>query len=307
MSAPVHPTIIATATAVPDPPLAAVPRPLSEAGALYRESAIRLGGEVALRSLVLADVPPRAVDLVITVSSTGLIIPSLEAYLANHLGFRPDVRRLPITERGALSGAAALAWARDFVLGYPEGRVLVIAVELPSAGLPRLAQGPRIASAADGVAAAVLAGRRAGGVRLLDTAFQLFPEAADGLSGTGLRRSAPVAFPDTAETPLLEALIDMADDLMGQAGLTRKDLGWAVLHPGDGGALSALERALALGLERTRPAHKVLRDHGDLSSAAVLFVLDAWLTHGLPRAGPHGLLAAIGPEPAAEMALLQWS
>ena len=65
------------------------------------------------------------------------MIPSVDAYLVDALGFRRDVRRLPITELGCVGGAAALARAHDFLRGYPDAHVLVVAVELPSLSLQR--------------------------------------------------------------------------------------------------------------------------------------------------------------------------
>jgi alkylresorcinol/alkylpyrone synthase len=101
------------------------------------------------------------------------MIPSLDAYLVDDLGLRPDVRRLPITELGCGAGAAALARARDFLLGFPAARALVVAVELPSLSMQRADLSPAnlVATAlfGDGAAAAVLAGgdvgNRGGGVR----------------------------------------------------------------------------------------------------------------------------------------------
>ena len=104
------------------------------------------------------------------------MIPSLDAYLVDELGLRRDVRRLPITALGCAGGAAALARAHDFLLGFPAAHVLVIAVELPSLSFqrndPSLANLVSTALFGDGAAAAVLAGgdaeprgRRAGDPR----------------------------------------------------------------------------------------------------------------------------------------------
>jgi alkylresorcinol/alkylpyrone synthase len=57
------------------------------------------------------------------------------------------------------------------------------------------------------------------------------------------------------------------------------------------------------GLAATRAS---LREYGNLSSAAVLFVLDGVLSGGDIRPGDLGLVAAVGPGFAAEMLLLRW-
>ena len=50
----------------------------------------------------------------------------------------------------------------------------------------------------------------------------------------------------------------------------------------------------------------VLRQYGNLSSATVLFVLDAVLQSGRPQPGDIGLMVALGPGFAAEGALLRF-
>jgi len=108
------------------------PRPLSTLTREYQEHAITLGREVADSCLRKAALSPSDVDLLITVSCTGVMIPSLDAHLINQMGFRPETRRLPITELGCAAGAAAIGRATDFVRAYPGATVLIVAVELPS-------------------------------------------------------------------------------------------------------------------------------------------------------------------------------
>src|SRR5690349_20292034 len=80
------------------------PRPLGTVTREYQEHSIALGMEVADASLRAAGLSPSDVDLLITVSCTGFMIPSLDAHLINRMGFRPDTRRLPITELGCAAG-----------------------------------------------------------------------------------------------------------------------------------------------------------------------------------------------------------
>src|SRR5689334_17491940 len=157
------------------------PRDLTETMDIYRTHAIRLGRLVAQECLERAEVAPADVDLVITVSCTGVMLPSLDAFLANDLGFRPDVRRLPITELGCMGGAAALSYARDFIAGHPGANVLVISVELPTLSFQRHDVSPaNLISTAifgDGAAAALVTGREIAGARMLDTRSHLFPRS----------------------------------------------------------------------------------------------------------------------------------
>src|SRR5260370_433021 len=108
------------------------PRPLSQTNNEYIEHAVKLGREAAEKCLERAGLKPDQIDMIITVSCTGFMIPSLDAHLINLMGFRSNVRRMPFTELGCAAGAMALGRAADFLKAEPGGNVLIIAVELPS-------------------------------------------------------------------------------------------------------------------------------------------------------------------------------
>lgn len=294
-------------------------RSLTATTLLYREHAVGLGREVSRRCLAAARVEAAAIDLVITVSCTGVMIPSLDAFLANDLGMRADIRRLPITELGCVGGAAALARAVDFLHGRPDGQVLVVAVELPTLSFQQEdVTVPQLVSTAlfgDGAAAALLRGADFDGngdadrrpVRVLATRSHLFPGTLGAL-GFDLRDDGfHVVLAKDLPERLRGDLAVVVDRLLAEAGLTRDDLQSFVLHPGGRRILAALEDALTIPRPQVQPSWDVLRDHGNVSSAAVLFVLDRWMKHHRPPAGEHGLLAAFGPGLTAEMCVLQWS
>ena len=289
-----------------------VPRSLTDTMTLYRDSAVRLGRTAAAQCLTGAGVSARAVDLVITLSCTGFMIPSLDAHLAHDLGFRPDVRRLPITELGCVGGAAALARAHDFLAGHPEAHVLIVAVELPTLSFqrsdPSTAQLVSTALFGDGAAAVLLTGRRSvSGVAVLDTETHLFPNSLD-LLGFDLRNEGlhVVLAKELPET-LRATFGAVVDRLLERAGIGRADLEYCVFHPGGKRILLAIEEALGLDRAQTQPSWDVLREYGNQSSAAVLFVLERWMKRHRPRLGAYGLLGAFGPGLSTELCLLQWN
>jgi alkylresorcinol/alkylpyrone synthase len=293
------------------------PRGLGEVQERYRENAILLGRKVATEALARAGVEAQQVDLLITVSCTGIMIPSLDAHLCNDLGFRSDVRRLPITALGCSGGAAALARAHDFLIGFPEARVLVVAVELPSLSIQRadlsLANLVSTALFGDGAAAALLEGggvRGPGGVRgvrILETLCHLFPQTTYALGfdlkDDGFHSVLSKDVPGLIKSEIARLVRVLAD----RRALTREQLSCFVLHPGGRKILAFIEEELGLQRDDTQPSWDVLRDYGNQSSASVLFVLHEWLTRRHPPAGAHGILAAFGPGLSTELLLLQWS
>ena len=106
------------------------PRPLAQTSREYQEHAVRLGRQAAEACLVNASMTPHDIDMIITVSCTGFMIPSLDAHLINLMGFRPDVRRMPLTELGCAAGAMALTRASECVRAFPDKTVLIVSVEL---------------------------------------------------------------------------------------------------------------------------------------------------------------------------------
>ncbi|HEX4406499.1 MAG TPA: 3-oxoacyl-[acyl-carrier-protein] synthase III C-terminal domain-containing protein [Polyangia bacterium] len=288
------------------------PRTLGEISTEYREHALGLGRDVAQRALIAARVAPHEIDLVVSVSCTGIMIPSLDAHLVDDLGLRRDVRRLPLTELGCSGGAAALARAHDFLRGFPAARVLVVAVELPSLSLQRGDVTPAnlVATAlfGDGAAAAVLAGGDVDsgpGLRVLDTLAHIFPRST-GVLGFDLRDDGFHSVLSKEIPALLKTEIAAhVRALAARAGLAREDLSFFVLHPGGRKILGVVEDELALTRADTQLSWDVLRDCGNQSSASVLFVLDETLSRRRPAPGARGLLAAFGPGLSVELLLLE--
>ena len=122
-----------------------------------------------VKALDQADLHARDVDTIVTVSSTGIAAPSLEARAMAKLGFRGDVMRVPVFGLGCAGGSAGLALGRGVWRRRARGRVvLVVTVELCSLAVRRdLATKANMVALAlfgDGAAAAVLRsgpGRRA--------------------------------------------------------------------------------------------------------------------------------------------------
>jgi alkylresorcinol/alkylpyrone synthase len=294
------------------------PRTLTESMRLYAQGARDLGQQVARDCLLRAAVDATEVDLIITVSCTGVMIPSLDASLIDSLGLRRDVRRLPITELGCVGGAAAVARAHDYLKGHTDGRVLVVSVELSSLSLQPADVSPDnlVASAifGDGAAAVLIEGTAVAvspahpprGVRVLQTLSHTIPHSTGAL-GFDLREDGfhPVL---SKEVPaMLRAEVGaLVERLTQRAGVSTKDMAAFVLHTGGKRILGAVEDALGLRREQTQVSWDVLRDYGNQSSASVLFVLERWMTDRRPPSGTMGVMAAFGPGLTIELLLLQW-
>ena len=100
---------------------------------IYAREAIKLAESALLKSLEKAGLHPQDIDFIITVSCTGIMIPSLDAYLINRLKMKQDIVRLPVTEMGCVAGVSGIIYAKNFLKANPNKRAVVIAVESPTA------------------------------------------------------------------------------------------------------------------------------------------------------------------------------
>jgi predicted naringenin-chalcone synthase len=103
--------------------------------------------------------------------------------------------------------------------------------------------------------------------------------------------------------PLIEGALT---PLLERNGLSRSDVRFWVTHPGGRKVIEQVQKALRLTDDQLRFSRSVLRPYGNMSSPTVLFVLEEVARAGCPRPGDWGVMIALGPGMAAEMALLQW-
>jgi predicted naringenin-chalcone synthase len=106
---------------------------LEQKNDVYMRESIRLGEQCLQAALAKAGIRPQELDYIITVSCTGIMIPSLDAYLVNILQLRQDIVRLPVTEMGCVAGVSGMIYATEFLRANPGRRAAVIAVESPTA------------------------------------------------------------------------------------------------------------------------------------------------------------------------------
>ena len=287
------------------------PRPLAKTNQEYIEHSIRLGRQAAEECLARAGMRPEEIDLLITVSCTGFMIPSLDAHLIELMGFRRDVRRMPFTELGCAAGAMAIGRAADFLRAYPGKNVLIISVELPSLTFQRkdLSQANLISCVlfGDGAAAAIVSGNRDGGPEILASETYTFPHSLDAM-GFDLRDSGfHILLSRDVPQMIGGEISGLVDGFLAKHGLAPSQMkGW-ILHPGGAKLLGNIEEQLGLCRCHTQFSWDVLAEYGNLSSATILFILDKWLAKGDLQPGDYALAAAFGPGFSAEFLLLQWT
>ena len=96
---------------------------------LYVDAAEMLFKQAALDAISRAGLAPGDIDGIVFVSTTGIATPSIDARVAPRLGFRPDIRRVPMFGLGCAGGVTGLATAARLALAEPGTRWLFVCVE----------------------------------------------------------------------------------------------------------------------------------------------------------------------------------
>jgi predicted naringenin-chalcone synthase len=228
---------------------------------------------------------------------TGFVAPGMDRHLVERHGLPRSVERTTVGFMGCQAAINALKLAWHIVRSEPRARVLVTCLELCTLHLQdtsTLEQLLCFLIFADGCAAAVVSAEP-GGLHVEGFRSVVMPEAAEqitwriGDDGFDMTLSGMVPF------TLAHLLPDWRAEMLGGAA-AEVDL-WAV-HPGGRSILDAVEHGLALRQGALAESRAVLRDHGNMSSATVMFVLAAMLRDA--ARGQRGCALAFGPGLSAE-------
>lgn len=277
---------------------------------IYCREAILLGDQVLRKALTSAGWDPQSLDYLITVSCTGIMIPSLDAYLINTLKLRKDIVRLPVTEMGCVAGVSGIIYAKNFLRSNPGKRAAVIAVEAPTATfqLDDFSM-PNMVSAAifgDGAACCLLSSDEEDkGITVLDEQMYHFFDSEDimgfKLTNGGLQMILDIDLPDVIAAHF-DAIIH---PFLQNNKLEIKDIDHMIFHPGGKKIVATVEHIFGEYGKHIDRTKQVLSHYGNMSSATVLYVLEK-IMESKPKPGDLGLMLSFGPGFSAQEILLQW-
>ena len=283
--------------------------------ALFIDNAIELMAEAAERCLAEAGLPYDAIDGLVTVTTTGIATPSLDARLMDRLPFRRDATRLPVFGLGCAGGVLGVTRAASLAQGLAGqrsggARVLCLVVELCAltfrANDPSKSNVIATALFGDGAAAVLLeagsATGTAGALTLGPAGEYTWPRSLDVMGWEMENDGLGVLFSRDIPALIRADLRPAADAFLARHGLSHADLDGYVCHPGGAKVIAALEEAFEQPEGSFTAAREVLRAHGNMSAVTVLFVLDR-----LRRAGMKGryLMTALGPGFTAGFQILE--
>jgi len=277
---------------------------------IYKKEVIKLAEQSLINALAKANLEPTDIDYIITVSCTGIMIPSVDAYLINNLKMKQDIVRLPVTEMGCAAGISGIIYAKNFLKANPNKRAVVIAVESPTATFQlNDFSMVNIVSAAifgDGAACVILSSyQEEEGPKIVDEAMYHFYDAETmmgfKLVNTGLQMILDKAVPQTISDhfPLI------VHPFLKQNDIAIENIDHLIFHPGGKKIVQTVEDLFGSLGKNIDDTKEVLRRYGNMSSATVLYVLERFMNKDLPK-GDRGLMLSFGPGFSAQRILLEW-
>jgi len=272
------------------------PHGWAERNAVYLAASEDMFERAASAAIENAGLTPDQIDGVVTVSTTGIATPSLEARVGPRLGLRADVRRVPVFGLGCAGGVSGLALTARLAASDPGTRWLFVTVETCSISIRLDSEDPAaiVATAlfGDGAASAVVTAGEGGLASLRGSAEKLWPDTL-GIMGWRVEDPGLGVLFDRAIPPFIETELAAAvDEMCVQLKIAREDISRFCCHPGGVKVIDAIEAALELNQGELNLEREVLRDFGNMSAPTVLFVLDRLLKQGLPE---RVMMTAFGP------------
>lgn len=276
----------------------------------FIEKTIDLAQKALEGALHNANLSPDQIDMIITTSCTGIMIPSVDAYLVNRLKMKQNIVRLPVTEMGCAGGTSALIYAHQVAEAYPHKRIAVIAVESPTSTFQledfTMTNAVSAAIFGDGCACAILGPSDEVHPVIKDTQMYHFYNEPHmmgfALKNSGLHIILDPEVPNKIEQHFERIMLPF----LTRNNLHYKDIEHFIFHPGGKKIIQVVEdllHAIGKNIDITRD---VLKSYGNMSSATVLYVLDRYMEKNI-QSGEKGMMLSFGPGFTAQTLLLEWN
>jgi alkylresorcinol/alkylpyrone synthase len=271
----------------------------------FKRHAVDLLEKVALKAIAEAGLTPQDIDVLVTNSTTGVTVPSIDALLINRIDLNETVTRLPIFGFGCSGGAAGLARSAQLAQAMPGSNILFLTVDLCSLAVRSndhsLTNFVAAALFGDGAAGLVLrsSGRGdrashscAGGKPRIRLTGEHLLKNTEGYLGLDTKDDGfGMVLSPHMPTLVRENLGPAVDKFLGRHNLSLMDFDGFLVHAGGRKILENAEEVLGTSREQMAHSWSVMRDYGNMSSPTVLFVLERAMQAGAK--GRH-LLAAFG-------------
>lgn len=252
-------------------------------------------------------------DHIMFVSSTGVTTPTVDAHLVNDLELNRRMKRTPIWGLGCVGGATGLSRALDYTTAHPGSAVMLVCVELCSLAFQKEDHSKSnivsLALFSDGGAACLVAGSEhrlygESGINLHSSHTTTYDDTLDVMGWEIVENGFKAIFSKDIPTIVRDKVSPNVTEILGAHEITPEALSHFILHPGGPKVIKAFEESFGRSEGEFRDSRNVLREHGNMSSPTVLYVLKEFMDKKEYAPGDFGIVSALGPGFTSEILLL---
>ncbi len=277
---------------------------------IYIREVKKLGTSVLEKALKKTGWDAKSLDYIITVSCTGIMIPSLDAYIINDLNLRQDIVRLPVTEMGCAAGVSGIMYAKNFLQANPEKRAAVIAIESPTATfqLDDYSMTNMVSAAifGDGAACALLSSEaHSSGPKIVGDEMYHFYDATKMMGFKMTNGGLQMVLDPEVPSKIVAHFPNVIHPFLEKYNTRIENIDHLIFHPGGKKIVQTVEELFGHLGKNIDDTKAVLKEYGNMSSATVLYVLERFLERN-PKPGETGLILSFGPGFSAQRVLIEW-
>ncbi|GJM16760.1 MAG: putative chalcone synthase [Thermodesulfobacteriota bacterium] len=290
------------------------PKNFVERSESFLKNSIQLSKSAINDCLEKADADLNDIDHIIFVTSTGISTPSLDAHLVNELKIDTHIKRTPIWGLGCVGGAVGLTRAMEYTMAFPKSAVLVIALEICSHAFHREDYSKSnivsLALFSDGAAASIVSGdkhrlSKSSNISLINSLSTTYYDSLGVMGWDIVDDGFKAIFSKDIPTIVRNEVKSNIEELLSANNLSISDLKQFAVHPGGAKVLMEYEGSLGLPQGTFRHSRKVLKEHGNMSSPTVLYVLMEIMDEKDFKPGEYGIISALGPGFSSEIILFE--
>lgn len=281
---------------------------------IWKAEALRLQKENIKKLFDESEIDIADIGLIASATSTGLAVPSLEALIMNQFPFSPNTKRLPLFGLGCLAGVAGINRVNDYLLGHPRSAAILMVTELCSLTFQF------DDDSAANIVGTSLFGDASGAVLMVgkdhpkayNSNFEIFSTESifypdtERVMGWGMVEN---GFQIVLSNEVPNLLKDYAgknvSEFLNKNKVSRNDIHYFVVHPGEAKALDALSEILNCNKDKFALSWGSLKTRGNTSAASILHVLEQTIDSADIAPNTLGLMMAMGPAYSLEISLIK--
>jgi|JI9StandDraft_2_1071091.scaffolds.fasta_scaffold04460_5 alkylresorcinol/alkylpyrone synthase len=271
-----------------------------EKNELFVVHATAMAEKSARLAIEKAGMLPSDIDIIIVVTSSGFVTPTLDASLIDLLGLSTDVKRVPIIGLGCAGGANSIARAGELSQLYPNKNILVITVETCTLTFrpadKRKSNLIALSLFSDGSSSMVVSGKKKEkSIQIKTNASRKWRNSLDVMGWEIEMDGLQVVFDKSIPGLITKNFRDFYMKFLKENNVEKDQIKHHLFHPGGAKVIEAFANSLEISEDNFYYSMKVLQEFGNISSPTIFFVIEEFLKGQNFSSGELGLFSAMGP------------